>query len=335
MPFRPWGNYQQILRAQENREWSYIGCASMEDRCVASCLHLSDYLGDAPKLVFRIEDLHSTESNTIRLKTDQNQQIFFDNNFAADDFEQVGIVSPFGSIDVLLRSFLSRPDVTNLILDITSLPKKVFFYVIRLILSNDFAIQNFVVTYAKPEKYNEAALAGNPEPWSALPGFRPSRGQMSHDQLVVGVGFDPLGLPKLVDTGEYEGKPITFFFPFPSQVDRASKNWRFIRSSFPNNSNLDIVSVDSSNLPEIFDRLCSKGVNGDVGLALAPYGPKPVSLGMAIYATVHKNRPCPPSVFYTQPTFYNPNYSEGILSINGSPQIDAYCVIIEGQSLYS
>lgn len=302
---------------------------------MASCLHLSNHLGDAPKLVFRIEDLPSRETETIRLKTDHNQQIFLNNNFTVDEFQQVGIISPFEPIDRILRAFLQQPDVTNIVLDITTLPKKVFFYAIRLILSNDYGLQNVVVAYAKPEKYNEGALAENPEPWSALPGFRPSSRQTSHEHLVIGVGFDPLGLPKIVDTGEFEGNPITFLFPFPSQVDRVRKNWRFIRRIFPNDSNLDILSVDSSNLPEVFDRLCSKGANGDVGLALAPYGPKPVSLGMAIYAAVHKNRLCPPSVFYTQPTFYNPNYSEGILSINGAPQIDTYCLIIEGQTLYS
>lgn len=307
----------------------------MEDRCTAAPLHLSNYIGRSPKLVFRIDDLPSRETGRVRIKTDQNEQIFLNNNFNLDDFDRVGIVAPFGPVDEALRAFLGQPDVTDIILDITSLPKKIFFYAIRLIMSDQYDLENVVVLYAKPQTYDQGALAENPEQWSALPGFRPLSRQTSHDHLIVGVGFDPLGLPKIVDTGEFEGKPISFLFPFPSQVDRTSKNWRFIRSIFPNDSNLDVISVDSSNLPEIFDRLCSKGANGNTGLALAPYGPKPMSLGMAIYATIHKNKECPPSVFYTQPTYYNPDYSAGILSKDGIPQIDAYCIKIQGQTLYA
>jgi hypothetical protein len=42
------------------------------------------------------------------------------------------------------------------------------------------------------------------------------------------------------------------------------------------------------------------------GLALAPFGPKPHSLGMALFAIRHDS-----GLYYTQPKSYNPNYSKG------------------------
>ena len=44
----------------------------------------------------------------------------------------------------------------------------------------------------------------NPEPWDALPGFRVARRQIADLKILVEIGFEPLGLPSLVESGELE-----------------------------------------------------------------------------------------------------------------------------------
>lgn len=62
---------------------------------------------------------------------------------------------------------------------------------------------------------------------------------------------------------------------------------------------------------------------------LAPYGPKPMSVGMAIYATMTES-----PVYYTQPKIYHPDYSAGISILNGRPEIYTYCLKLGGRNLF-
>ena len=307
----------------------------MEDRCTATCQALPEYLNWGHKLVLRIDDNLSPLSVEINRKTDVNEQAFLTNGFELADFYRLGISSAFGKLDEVLKEYLGRVAGPNLVLDITSLPKKVFFFIIRLLLSGNYNFENIVITYSKPERYASTALAESPEPWDALPGFRLPRDKPKHKKLIIGVGFEPLGLPKIADTGEFKSAPVSFLFPFPSKANRVAKNWRFIRRVFPNDRLFNVVSVDASNLPEVYDKIWGMGDGGDLPIALAPYGPKPMSLAMAIYASNTRTTDRPTGVFYTQPVFYNPDYSSGIRQVNGVMDIDAYCLTLDGTMLYS
>ena len=333
--FRPWGNFHSVFRNHDVGDWNFLGCVSMEDRCSATSQELPQHLNWAHKLVLRIDDNPSLASDEINRKTDLNEQIFLANGFDVNDFSRLGISTAFGVLDERLKEFLGGLVEPNIVLDITSLPKKVFFFIIRLLLSGNYNFENIVITYAKPERYASAPLSESPEPWDALPGFRLSRDKPKHRKLIIGVGFEPLGLTKISDTGEFRSAPVSFLFPFPSKANRIAKNWRFIRRIFPNESHIDVISVDASNLPEVYDKICGMGDGGDLPIALAPYGPKPMSLAMAIYASNTGATENPTGVYYTQPTFYNPDYSGGIKRLNGIADIDAYCLTLNGNKLYS
>ncbi|MDO3380544.1 hypothetical protein, partial [Gilvimarinus algae] len=107
------------------------------------------------------------------------------------------------------------------------------------------------------EEYSDTALAENPDPWEALPGFFISPRERGERSIVVGIGYEPLGLPELVDSGKFDESQITMIFPFPVQVDRVSRNWKFIRGIFPNpdSGRLEIKRVDGINVPEVFKAL--------------------------------------------------------------------------------
>ncbi|HVM62830.1 MAG TPA: hypothetical protein VMV72_18360 [Verrucomicrobiae bacterium] len=55
----------------------------------------------------------------------------------------------------------------------------------------------------------------------------------------------------------------------------------------------------------VFNRLQVWEDNSE-GLTLAPFGPKPHTLAMALFA-IHRDA----GMYYTQPKSYNPNYSSG------------------------
>ena len=98
---------------------------------------------------------------------------------------------------------------------------------------------------------------------------------------------------------------------------------RKIEKSFSLKQNDSLIKLDSNNLPDAYDYIMHETSNGQKGVIFAPYGPKPISLAMCIYASKHNS-----AVYYTQPHHYNPNYSSGIKNTFG------YCIILNSTILY-
>jgi hypothetical protein len=74
-------------------------------------------------------------------------------------------------------------------------------------------------------------------------------------------------------------------------------------------------------VPNVYDKISSLGK--DKKVIFAPYGPKTISLGMCLYASLNGS-----AVYYTQPTSYNPNYSDGC------GKSYAYLIKLDGALLY-
>lgn len=332
--FRPWGNFHEIMQSQRGQNWALIACAAVEPRSTAVFTSLVDLAITGPQLVFEIEDPISISTAEIQRRTQENKEFIQGLGFHDQTIAEVGLTSPFGKFETELRNFLDRIDQANLIIDITSLPKKVYFFLTKLLFQLEAGPRNVVFTYAEPSIYSTEPLAANPDPWEALPGFRVSALDQAERSIVVGIGYEPLGLPELVESGRFDENQITFLFPFPAQADRVARNWRFIRGIFPNPDRLEIKRVDGINVPEVFQTLTGLGEGGDIGLTLAPFGPKTMSLAMAIYASKTSTSATPTGVYYTQPTYYNPDYSTGIKTVNGRAVLNTYCLKLGGQMLY-
>ena len=82
-----------------------------------------------------------------------------------------------------------------------------------------------------------------------------------------------------------------------------------------------VHALDTS---EAFDRICDITNHGRHDSILAPYGPKPISLAIALFA-IQNGSP----VYYTQPNYYSPEYSSGIKETYG------YWIKKDGTNLYS
>lgn len=335
-PFRPWGNLSIIISGYEGKQWAFIGCATMEDRCscVYSVLSQSSIISNP--LIFRLQSYKSHHSEEAEEKTEKNFNFYQQIGVSEESFEKFSVNDNFSHIKKRIRSFLDQVTEGNLLIDITAMPKKLIFYIIKLVKNAYQNISNVIVTYTEPAEYGDGALAENQDRWAALPGFQGPRRDPSGKKTVIAIGYEPLGLPDLAASGEFENGTVALLFPFPTPPHRVAKNWTFTRELFPNieTENIDIQRVDAANVPEVFDVLTRLGSNGETFLTLAPFGPKPISLAMALYATKHCFRKNPPSVFYTQPKVYNPDYTRGVKILNGLPSINAYCIRLNSTEVY-
>ena len=97
-----------------------------------------------------------------------------------------------------------------------------------------------------------------------------------------------------------------------------------IEKSSPVKTTDSIIRLDSNNMPDAFDFIHKETNGGNKNAIFAPYGPKPMSLAMCIYATLAGS-----PVYYTQPMYYNPKYS------TGDNDCFAYCITLNKKLLYS
>jgi hypothetical protein len=146
------------------------------------------------------------------------------------------------------------------------------------------------------------------------------------DLAIIGVGFVPLGLPDLL-IGQYQNAEVKLLFPHPPGPPNYQRNWEFVRKivdSYPRLSLNDMQRVHALDMSDAFDKICQITNKGAYKSILAPYGPKPVSLAMALYA-IEEGSP----VYYTQPSYYAADYSSGI------KETYAYWIVKTGTRLYS
>ncbi|HMP75723.1 MAG TPA: hypothetical protein PKE12_05430 [Kiritimatiellia bacterium] len=216
----------------------------------------------------------------------------------------------------------------NLVLDISSLPKRFFFPITKWML-NCRAIKNLIVVYTLPRKH-PGVLAENFQPWKAIPSFDGEYGDHDAKDLILSIGYLASGLPDHLDE-ESSSPQIHLLFPFPPGPPSFQRSWELVRRLRTNINPERILTkqVNAIDLNDAYDHILSISDSGRRPVALAPFGPKPISMAMAIFAS-RFNQP----VFYTQPESYHHDYSIGVAKINGTPQIYAYCIRLDGRDLY-
>jgi len=335
--FRPWGRMELILDQLNTDQWSFIGAVSTEDRCSTALELLCDRRAKDKSLIFRIEDAPSRFYKEVERKTSLKEEDFIRLGILASEIRKHKLLGRHGGPLNDAMQFINDPEVEDLIIDVSSLPKKFFFFVIRKVLEQPSRLRNVIVTYTEPGSYCFESLAENPEAWNPLPGFLPPRKEPDKKVLFIGLGFEPLGLPELYSSGLFSSAKIRLLFPFPADPTGVSRNWDFARllEPVPGNASANIERVDARNVPDTFDKLVSLSQRGQIYSILAPFGPKPMSLAMCLFASVYSVREYNPSVFYTQPTVYNPGYSYGVKIVDGKPMVNAYCIRINGKNLYA
>ncbi len=330
--FRPWGTVDWLLAKLGSQKWTLIGCVSTEDRCNAILSHLNPANGLERAAFLEIVDGPSEFEDECRTRRHFQRDIF------TSATPRVGSVSEFKLMDspVLMERFLDTvvdQNSVNIILDISCLPKRFFFPLIRLISRRE-NVKNLVVTYSVPENYTRQTLAFDPQDWSFLPLFQREVAphEASSNRVIVGVGFLPFHLPELV-THEFEGAEVTLILPFPPGPPQYQRNWQFVHeiygTSWLGNEKRLIRRVDATDTSGCFDHLGSIARDEAEQTILAPFGPKPHSLAMCLFAMKHG---C--DVYYTQPSYYHPMYSTGMKMLGARPLTYAYLIRNNGNNLY-
>ena len=150
--FRPWGEIDWLLPRINLDKWSLLGSLSFEQRCICTSKYLVDNgVLDNIRLI-KVVDPPSEHTESIQQKLDKNEAEF--DGFIEDVSNSVSS-SPLlaKNIDIvnLAQNFFTEEN-GNLIIDVSSLPKRYFFPFIKLALSNA-DIKNLIITYSKPLKY--------------------------------------------------------------------------------------------------------------------------------------------------------------------------------------
>ena len=189
--------------------------------------------------------------------------------------------------------------------------------------------EKFVITYASATAYDNQ-LSSDPSPLSPLPTFDEPPIRSAHQELVVGIGFTPLGLRDIY-ASDFEN--IRYIFPFPPGPPHFERNWEFLRilESEIESRNLqaeDPWPVHMYDCPSVFRALRTFTKDGERTAALAPFGPKTHSLAMCLFALAagHAGK-SPVHVLYTQPRRYALNYTTGIKITNGVPDVKRLCTL--------
>ncbi len=125
---------------------------------------------------------------------------------------------------------------------------------------------------------------------------------------------------------------IKLLIPIPAPLTAARRTWESVYrlQGGRRDAKFENYRVGAQDLPAAFERIISLVPKPSANPAFAPFGPKPISAAMCLYAMQHNS-----GVYYPQPEVYHPNYSQGIGKIGGRDAVHAYWIKHAGQFLYS
>lgn len=317
----------------QNEHWSLFGVVATEDRCTATVNAMQNKLDS--KRFIKIIDPHSEGKPRFDKKFEKVEQQLFDICVDSNEIQIVGLLDDIDTIRDQVENFMVKSN-PNIVLDITSMPKRWFFPVIRFILA-ERRVNTLIVTYSAAKSY-EDKLSLDPESLQPLPTFGETEIPSCYEELVIAVGYNSLSLRELF---EIDILKVRYLFPFPPGPPGYLRNWRFLQEldKEVRNHNVkeeDRFQISAYDVSGAFEALGRFTDNGRKPSVFAPYGPKTLSLSMCLFAlAVEKAGKNPVNVLYTQPRQYSLNYTTGVGHINGQPDIKAYCLRIDGRDIYS
>jgi hypothetical protein len=328
--YRPWGLLAWLLPRCSTREnWALLGSLSTGERSLAAWRTLRNGRQLGQLKLLRIANKRSRHDLAINQREGERIREFESEGGDTNDIEAHYLLEPPSDIVDVIYRFL-RTCGPNVVLDVSTLPKRFFFPILKLLLKETVAVPNLMVTYTSPVGHTREKLAENPDQWDHIPLFSGSYTTVKPTMMVINVGFEGMGLQEQVDQGE-AGLPVKLLFPFPATPQAFRRSWELVHRLQQRRSHDDfqIYRTDAKEVGDAFDRLVSLSDHGNQRTILAPFGPKPISVAMCIFAAQTESQ-----VFYTQPTVYHPNYSYGVGDVGGVPAVWAYCLRLDGNEYY-
>jgi hypothetical protein len=332
-PFRPWGELSWVLSLSTPKRWHFIGCLGTEERSLEALLQLyaTDILSGFDML--RIHDTSPTDGQQEHAEIAKRLARCSEAGISlnAEDFD---LNAPLNN--AYWQTRLRGTSAKNICVDVSCLPKRFFFPLIKAAITSS-AIENFLILYSKPGAYPSKELSSNPDPWKTIDGFMcddPDVEKTAATHLIINPGFAVEGLRSYLADCDHRIK-LDILIPFPAEP------WRSVRRAWESARDIEeclqidregrhhapmpdyhrVSALDTSTAFESLLRLTSRG---NSPAALAPLGPKPISVAMCLLAAQTDRHP----VYYAQPKSYANDYSTGF------EKTFSYWVKHEGDNLY-
>lgn len=318
----PWGHIDWLLPKLKNVTWKGVFCPSFEPRSVAvpSWLATSHY--GLPHYGIKIIDPPNRFSSQIDKITNQHETEIKQLLGSKYESTSENLLTELSSWNMLVNQLSADPD-SSILMDITSMPKRMFLFMVKRFLASP-NIKDLVVCYTCADGHKEGKLTENSSPPSALPGFARETENEGNASVIVSVGYMAFNFAEFLE--EYSATTSTkFLFPFPPGSPSFRRNWRRLHDLLPAMENQ--AEIKRTHAMDMFAALewlknldCS--VKGNIDLI--PLGPKPHALAMGL---AHQKLGGRAEIIYSQPQIYHPEYSHGIAkNAEGKPEIYAYCL---------
>lgn len=311
----PWGQLKDIGSVfLRQTPYDVIGCLSFEDRCchvpqllcgpASDCVSLQLVCVDDP--IDATPDYSQARAPRIASKEQESRR------FRPD--VKISHAKLLATEDDLLAStaeLLQSIRSNVVVLDISCFPKRFFCFYLKRLLA-DQAVRGMVVTYTEsaPGGYASGHLAEDPMTPDHLPGFAPQL-QPKGNTLVLSVGFEMLRISSLMkEIYDRDAGSTKVIMPFPPDGAFSRRCWKTLYEATGGADSAirreDIEMIATWDADRTYHVLREQWESRANGLTLAPFGPKPITLGMALYA-IERDA----GIYYTQPKAYNPTYSQG------------------------
>lgn len=317
-----------------------MGCHSTELRSAKS---LCEAVSSGDEVIFiRIDDPLQglqAEFEQRNIAYDQNLEHFQENCLGLPHFRRESLKA---SLDTISGICDQASDISgNIVLDITSLPKRWFFPMLRY-LSESEKVDNFQVIYTRGNEH-ALSLSENPELLRDLPTFLSEDDREDHDFAFVGVGFHTHKMLQLF--GDDRAMSLQLLFPFPPGPPGIHRNWKFVQevemkvekddSIVEGADPISYLHLDSTDVSQVFDAIRIVTEGGEKTSVMAPYGPKPFSLAMCLFALAceRAGKEDVP-VKYSQPQKYSIKYTSDAAYRHDVLESWAYGIKKSGKHIY-
>ena len=322
------------------KNWSYIACHGTEKRSAKSLTHFSNSSDDV--IWIRIDDplLGSDTERDRREKVYTENLAFVESNcLSTIDYTRHPLKASLDTIRTICNNAAATSG--NVILDITSLPKRWFFPMVRFLVEHKDVV-NLQVIYTKGDLHAKS-LSENPELLRVIPSFMSTDDRDEHDFAFVGVGFHTHRMMQLFEGDK--ASSLQLLFPFPPGPPGIHRNWKFAQevemkvhkddSLVEDLDPIRYLQLDSIDVSQTFDAIKIVTGGGEKTSVMAPFGPKPFSLAMCLFAiAAERSGKAHVPVYYSQPMKYAIDYTRDAATRHGTLDGWAYAVKRDGKYIY-
>ena len=332
MRLRPSGQLGWLLNRLEPDRWDVVGCVSSEARwstaweCAAPKRRGQHYLDVRDAVPETDPDLvREYEQRLLRQVVSAEHAPGFDSR----GLVEVELLARNPRVVATAESICADAG-PNVILDVSCMPKRYLFPLLKTLL-DDRTIANLVIAYTFPQTHG-AALGCSPDEWAPLPLF--GKAVEREPLILVGVGYEPLGLAQILSAMPKSDSELRFIVPVGTAPTSARRSWEFLHHVWPElqpHWQRPPLRVDVQDISGAFDLLASALDDRNRNVVLAPFGPKTLSVAMGLFACQLPRA----TVVYTQPSYYGDGYSTGVLPLpSGDPACIGYCIRMDGTDAY-